>query len=128
MNGLYNQVSQLIHTRADKQLKVRPAEYPASPAGRLASSFISMLQYELMFQLFLNDKYLPDGLRENKMMAFFGMWFGGSMLSQSFTKSGAFEIYIGKKRIWSSMKSHRTPNMQDLLDAFKSANVQLRVN
>mmetsp|Transcript_108442 Transcript_108442/g.188228 ORF Transcript_108442/g.188228 Transcript_108442/m.188228 type:complete len:123 (+) Transcript_108442:454-822(+) len=122
---MYNQIQQMIQQRTDNAISVKPMEYPAPKANRLISSFLGMLQYELMFLLFINDKLLPDGLRENKMMTFFGIWFGGSMVSSGLTKTNAFEIYLGNKRVFSALKKERMPNMRDLIDGFKRLGVQL---
>jgi len=85
-----------------------------------------MLQYEAMFALFLNDKLLPEGMRENKIMVFFSIWFGGSMFSSGLTKTSAFEIYLGRKLVWSSLRNNRTPNLRDLQEGFKAAGVELK--
>lgn len=89
------------------------------------ASFLGMLQYELMFALFLNDKLLPEGMRESKMLSFFGVWFGGSMVASGLTKTSAFEIYLGRKKVFSALEKQRMPNMRDLVDGFKKLGVQL---
>lgn len=122
---MYNQISQMINQRTEGALSVKPMEYPPPKANALIASFLGMLQYELMFLLFMNDKLLPEGMRENKMMVFFGMWFGGSTITSGLTKTSAFEIYLGKKRIFSALKNERMPNMRDLIEGFKKHGVQL---
>mmetsp|Transcript_13910 Transcript_13910/g.25639 ORF Transcript_13910/g.25639 Transcript_13910/m.25639 type:complete len:95 (-) Transcript_13910:332-616(-) len=92
---------------------------------QLVSSFITVLQYEFLALLFLQDKYLTEGMRENKMMTFFGVWFGGSMFTSAITKTNAFEIYVGRRRVWSTLKNGRTPNHRDLVEAFRRAGVEL---
>jgi len=77
--------------------------------------------------VFLFEKALPNEVRENKVMACFAMWMGGSMISNSLTKTSAFEIYVGKKLVWSSLEHKRMPNMQDLHDGFAKAGVTLNV-
>lgn len=104
---------------------MRPAGYPAPKPMQLLANVVGMLQYEAMFALFLNDKLVPQGMRENKVMAFFAVWFGGSMFSSGLTKTSAFEIYLGQKLVWSSLQNQRTPNLKDLTDSFRAAGVKI---
>lgn len=84
-----------------------------------------MAQFGAIGSLFLFDQALPDGVRENKMMACFSLWMGGSMVAGSLTKTNAFEIYLGKDLVWSTLKHQRMPNMQDLIDGFAKVGVSI---
>jgi len=84
-----------------------------------------MMQIMMMAMLFLNDKMLPESMRENKMAAVFGVFLGSNMLASALTKTNAFEIYVGKKLIWSQLQQGRTPNREDLIRGFGSVGVQL---
>lgn len=64
-------------------------------------------------------------MRENKAMSFFGIWMGGAMVSGGLTKTDAFEIYMGKHKIWSSLEMGRKPDYQDLVRHFGKAGVEL---
>jgi hypothetical protein len=87
---------------------------------------VSMLTMGLMVCLFVCDSVLPEQLRNNKMGAFLMIWIGSSMLSSAASKSNAFEIYYGDQGlIWSSIKTERLPNMNDLVQALKSVDVDL---
>lgn len=68
--------------------------------------------------LFFFDKVLPEGMREQKVMSFFGIFMGGSMVSSAITKTDAFEIYLGRKLVFSTLKMHRKPTMEDLTRSF----------
>lgn len=86
---------------------------------------IGMLQMSLILVLFVNDSILPEGMRENKMMTFFAVFLGGQMVSSALTKTNAFEIYLGKKLIWSTIQHERMPNLQDIVEGFKGVGVQI---
>ena len=43
------------------------------------------------------------------------------------TKTGAFEVYLGDKLVFSAIKNGGdTPNMKDILEAFTAAGVTLK--
>merc|ERR1719240_4319 len=73
------------------------------------------------------DSVLPTGMAENKAMSFFVIMFGGSMVSSGLTKTDAFEIYVGRRLVWSTLKRRRHPGMQDLVRGFDKAGVLLDV-
>lgn len=124
---MYNQISQLIRNRADKQLNVRPVEYPPPPHLALISSIVGKSCYAVMAGLFLADHVLPKGMVENKAMSFFAVMFGGSMVSSGLTKQDAFEIYVGRRLVWSTKRTGRQPRMNDLVRGFQKAGVELDI-
>jgi len=124
---MYNQISQLIRNRASTNLAVRPVEYPPPPHMALVASIVGKCQYAVMAALFFADHLLPPGFRESKAMTFFGVMFGGSMISSGLTKTDAFEIYLGRKLVWSTLKRQRQPRMNDLVRGFQKAGVELDV-
>merc|ERR1719160_362440 len=64
------------------------------------------------------DHILPAGMRENKAMSFFATMFGGSMVSSGLTKTDAFEIYLGRRLVWSTKRRNRQPRINDLVRGF----------
>lgn len=115
-----------MQTRTSSPLKVIPAEFPLSRRAQMLQQMVSMATMGLMVCLFLYDQVLPEGMRNNKMGAFLMIWIGSSMLSSGFSKSNAFEIYKGDQGlIWSSIKEERLPNMNDLVQALKSIDIEL---
>jgi len=90
------------------------------------ASVLGKCQIAAFASMFFLDHLLPDGLRENKLMSFFGIWLGGSMVSSSITSSHAFEIYLGKRLVWSSLRNHRHPDVRDLFHGFQKVGVTLR--
>mmetsp|Transcript_89123 Transcript_89123/g.236809 ORF Transcript_89123/g.236809 Transcript_89123/m.236809 type:complete len:108 (-) Transcript_89123:111-434(-) len=103
-----------------------PASYPPTPLASLLSSVIGTMQIMLMGLLFLvNDKMLPEGIRENKMATVMGIFFMSSMLSSALTKTNAFEIYVGRKLVFSKLQADRMPNMRDLIKGFKTVGIAI---
>jgi len=132
---MYNQISNLITTRSTKLedglevnagLEVRPTSYPASPLRQLLANMASMVQISMFVVLFAHDKVLPEGFRENKMFAFFGTFMMGQMVSSGLLKTEAFEIYLGKQLVWSSLKNERMPGLRDLVNGFKKAGITIQ--
>lgn len=123
---MFNQISNLIQTRADKPgISVTPTAYPPPPLKQLFANMISMAQMAIILLLFVNDKALPEPMRENKMMSFFVVFLLGQMVSSTLVKTEAFEIYMGRKLIWSSLAEHRMPNLQDLVMGFREVGVTI---
>ena len=58
------------------------------------------------------------------MSAFMFTWLAGNMFIGQLSSTQAFEIYHGKKLIWSSLDKKRTPGMRDLIDSFKKTGVE----
>lgn len=122
---MYNQIAQLIRNRANTSLTIRPVEYPPPPHMALIASIIGKCQYASMAFLFINDSVFPQGMRENKAMSFFALMMGGSMISSGLTKTDAFEIYLGRRLIWSTKRRKRNPAMNDLVVGFRKAGVEI---
>lgn len=114
-----------MQNRADTALKVQPAPYPAPPLMQLYANIIGILQMILMAVLFTHDKVLPELMRENKMASVFGIFLGANMVSSALTKTSAFEVYVGKKLIFSQLQAQRPPNGQDLVRGLKSVGIEL---
>jgi len=92
---------------------------------QLAANIIGILQMTVMAMLFINDKLLPEGMRENKMASVFGVFLGANMVSGALTKTNAFEIYMGKKLVYSQLQMGRPPRGEDLLRGFKLLGIKI---
>lgn len=63
----------------------------------------------------------------NRIMSAFAIWLGGSMVRSGLTKTGAFEVYLGEKLVWSAIKNGGdTPKLADVVDAFKAVGVTIK--
>lgn len=120
---MFNQISQLIQTRASESLTVQPVGYPAPPLMQLVGTAVGIFQILLIMNMLVNDKFMPEYVRENKMASVFGAFMLLNMVSSGLTKTNAFEIYVGRKQVFSMMQAGRQPNMQDLIAAFKKVGI-----
>lgn len=84
------------------------------------------MQYSLIAAIYFENGLVPPGMIENKVASCVGSFFVGNMISSSLTKTNAFEIYLGERLLWSSLKTQRKPNMQDLVTSFDVAGVRLK--
>lgn len=123
---MYNKFAELIQTRADKELNVQPVNHPAAPIYVLLSQIFMMGQFGLIGAVLMDFKMLPPGMRENKMASCLGSFFVGNMVSGSFTKTNAFEIYLNERLLWSSLKAQRKPDWPDVVKSFKKANINFK--
>lgn len=85
-----------------------------------------MAQLGLVLAIFGHNKILPKKMRDSWVVCIFAIWLGGSMVSAALTKTGAFEVYFEQKLVWSAVKQHATPDLQQLLDGFKAVGVTLK--
>lgn len=92
---------------------------------QLLAGIVGSMQMVILAMLFLNDKLLPEAMRENKMAAVFGVFLGCNMVSSALTKTNAFEIYVGKRLIFSQLAAGRTPRADDLIRGFAKVGVKL---
>jgi hypothetical protein len=91
----------------------------------LIASMVGKSCYAIMAALFMCDHVLPKGMSENKAMSFFAVMFGGSMVSSGLTKTDAFEVYLGRRLVWSTLRRRRHPQMNDLVRGLNKVGVEL---
>lgn len=92
----------------------------------LAGQIVMGMQFAVMGAVGMEYQGLPPGMRENKMASCMGLFFVGNMISGGFTKTNAFEIYFNEKLLWSTLKTQRKPNMQDIVKSFKKAGIRIQ--
>jgi len=109
-------------------MDVVPTGYPAPPLNQLYANIVGILQIVLIGMALLTDKVLPPQWRENKMGVIFGVFLVTNMISGALTKTSAFEIYVGRKLVWSTLASQRTPNLNDLVQSFASIGVAIQTS
>jgi selT/selW/selH-like putative selenoprotein len=119
-------VANLIETRSSGALSVRGGDYPISESKRSIARYLSYAQIAIVGLLIgASDRMLPAVVRENKWSVGIFVWFIGNAISSALTNTGAFEIYLGEKLIWSTLKEGNLPNYAQLMDAFKQAGMDL---
>jgi len=93
----------------------------------LLSDFAGMGQISTVLALFIRNSMLPGKMRDNRVATVFAVWMGGSMVRSGLTKTGAFEVYLGEKLVWSSInKGGETPDLKDLIASFKTVGVTIK--
>ena len=78
-----------------------------------------LLGGEKVFQLF--GAATPGwyhSVAENKMMAFGAVWMANNVAAQM-VATGAFEIVVGDRTIYSKLETGRLPNAKDVIDGLK---------
>lgn len=124
---MYNQIAQLIQTRASEHMEVMPATYPAPNINMFCAKVVSLMQGLLLIVTISQTDILPEGMRNNKMASCLGIFLTSSMLSSALVKSDAFEIYKGEKLVFSKIQAERMPTLKDLVRGFKKVGVGLSV-
>jgi len=110
----------LLESRTN--LQVRGGDYPISESKAKLASALQYSQIGIVGAIMLlGDAYLPVQVRENKFASAMIVWIVGNAIVSSFRNTGAFEIFLGKELIWSTLGEGRMPNFQDLVAAFKTA-------
>lgn len=89
------------------------------------AGIVGSVQMLFILSTFLHERLMPSYVRENKMAFVFGIFLVLNMVASGLTKTNAFEIYVGEKRVWSTLAHNRMPNMQDLIKGFKKVGVSL---
>lgn len=107
-------------------MTVRGGDYPLDPFRQTMAKYLSYAQIGIIGLLVAgSDNLLPAYVRENKWTAGIFVWFLGNAVSSVITNTGAFEIFIGDKLVWSTLKSGSMPNYQQLVEVFKQAGTDL---
>jgi hypothetical protein len=104
---------------------VKPEDYPAPLLMKVLSDLVGMAQIIAGLAVFVRSKDCPNVMTNNKIATVFVIWLGGSMVRSTLTKTGAFEVYLGQKLVWSSIAKKDVPEVKDLVASFKGAGVEI---
>ena len=116
----------MIETRAGGALTVRGGDYPISSSKAMIAKYLSYAQIAVIGVLISGfDTFLPQAVRDNKLGAGVMVWFIGNALSSALTNTGAFEIYVGEKLIWSTLAEGGLPSYPQLMAAFEAVKIKL---
>jgi len=76
---------------------------------------------------FIGKSMLPqsaqDFMSENQLLVF-GTLFGCNIMSGQLINSGAFEVSLNGKPVWSKIETGRFPQMPELVEALKANGLQ----
>jgi len=70
---------------------------------------------------------LPQAIKDqlsNKFAIFMVIWLIGNMIQGNLLSTGAFEVYLGEKKIWSSIEMQRLPTATDVLKALNENGIE----
>lgn len=60
-------------------------------------------------------------MKENKMTAMIGIFFGGNLINGQLLATGAFEIYVDDVLIFSKLQSGKLPTKPEIFSAIQDA-------
>lgn len=123
--GYFNQIKQYFESRY-RNIIVIPEEYPLSPMRKMLSYLLTFIQMSTIVIIISSQFLKPyltgflsiqtlDWIEENKMTIGFGAFFAGNMLGNIISNTGAFEIFVGNKRIWSAIENQgKIPQIESI--------------
>lgn len=100
-------------------------DYLAAPINRLAGDVVKAVSFSTIVAVGFIQAALPAPMR-GQLPVVFGLWMGGSTVASLITKTGAFEVFMGGKKIYSAIEEGHIPELKDLLAAFKKAGVDIK--
>jgi len=121
------QVEQIIKNRSLENVEVILKSYLPSPFRVTISYLISAIQLVAFAAIFAGNHLvnlfgLPPSpflamLGENKMTYFIMVMFGGNFVNTQMMTTHAFEIFIGRDKVWSTLEKGRMPQQLDIVRA-----------
>jgi len=86
-----------------------------------------MGQIGTVLAVFLRNTAVPGAMRTNRVASVFGVWLGGSMVRSGLTKTGAFEVYLGQKLVYSAIqRGGDVPKLEEVIESFKAVGVTIK--
>jgi len=113
--------------------RIDGANYPAPEWTTYASTVLSALQLFAMLLILVGEgiwTHVPGfqrppefyyTMKENPALTFIITFLVIPSYVQSFANTGAFEVYVDQKLIYSKLETGRLPNVQELIRALESA-------
>jgi len=105
---------------------VSGSEYPTPPAKQMLAKAVTFGQYGIMImsiggewifrQLGMTPPAIYYRMQEKKMIVVMAAMFIGGQLSNSLLSTGAFEVYLDDKLIFSKLTVDRMPSPQEIED------------
>lgn len=114
----------LEHRYPELRGKVHGSNYPPPAHATFAVQVAQLVQWSTLLLMLMGDGIFSTlgvhpspawygQLKENKLNAFFGVFFMNSM-AQSMTATGAFEVTVDGVLVFSKLESGRMPSASDL--------------
>ena len=134
--GYFNQVKQYLESRYSN-INVIPDNYPLSPIRKFLSYSLTAFQIGCIAVIFAGsvlknalNGFIPnevfDWIENNRMILGMGAFLGGKILVGMITNTGAFEIYLNDKLIWSAVNNKgNIPQIQGIEAMIKRTGLKL---
>jgi len=108
-------------------LLVRGENYPAPQLNQYLAQAVGYLQFAGMGLMFAGDYIFQQGqepsfylwMRERKLVSILVMFLLGNNIATGLVSTGAFEVYLDGRLIWSKLESGRIPDADELLFLLK---------
>jgi len=125
----FEQYAQMIQQRYSG-VKIEGGNYPPPMFNQYMAQLISLLKFVAIACIvsgvnpFVKLNYETPSVftwaQENKIYACMMLFFICNALESSFISTGAFEILLNEKTIWSKLQSGRVPRPEELLEIIDS--------
>lgn len=119
--------------------RVTGENYPIPPAAAIAMNIINLLQVLCMACLLMGDsvwQYIPFvqsppewyyAAKENSMVVLIGMFLVVPTMVQKYVTTGAFELYLDGRVVFSKIDLGRFPNGNDIITIMTDAGLKQAV-
>jgi selT/selW/selH-like putative selenoprotein len=108
-------------------LQFRGDVFHPGAAKMALAQMLQMMFFGGLAVSFIGKGMLPqsaqDFMSENQLLVF-GTLFGCNIMSGQLINSGAFEVSLNGKPVWSKIESGRFPQMAELVQALKANGLQ----
>ena len=128
--GYFNQVKEHLEKNYSN-IFVIPSDFPLSATRQFLYYLVTFIQISLVLSAFCIQYIKPyfvgiipnnyiDWIEGNKMIIGMGGFLIGNMLNNNITNTGAFEIYINERLVWSAVNNDkRVPNIETIIHMIK---------
>lgn len=137
MKASFIQLREFLHNEFPGQWNSFQGDnYPAPEWTSYASPIISAVQMFAMVLIMVGDSlwtYVPGvqrppefylKMKANPALTFIVVFLVIPSYVQSFANSGAFEVYVDEKLIYSKLETGRMPNVAEIVRALESAGMK----
>jgi len=101
-------------------------EYPLPPARATLSKVVSAAQMGLLF-VAIGGNFIPaiqqhplyQRIQDKKLFIFMGGYFGLNFLQSKLSTTGAFEVFLNDRLVFSKIAANRMPSLQEITTHIK---------
>ncbi|GKY98335.1 hypothetical protein MPSEU_000791100 [Mayamaea pseudoterrestris] len=112
--------------------------YPPPPVAELISNLLSMLQLmALLYMFFGGERVLRmlgyqgiprwyESIRNNSLQIGIALFLILPQVLSKWLITGAFEIYLDEKKVWSKLETGQFPTMEDMINGMSAMGLMKR--